>query len=455
MINKMQSTLETLRRLPLSTLARAGARLLHPSIVGLLIRDRLDLRSRAGSSRRHLDATIQWICRAHDQCGGKGVSLGFSLLHGWFPPYPETTGYIIPTLFDYAKLTGKDEYRSRAIRMADWEIEIQLPTGAVMGGTFRGPDHEPTPVVFNTGQVILGWTRAYIETKHDQYLVASRRAGDWLVREQLPDGSWRLPGLETKTLVHAYDARTAWSLLEIHALTKVDSYLNAARLSLDWTIAQQQENGWFRENAFFTESKWNLPFAHTIAYVMEGLLESWRLIGEERYFGACLKTGEKLLRIFEIRKFMGGEFDSAWKSATTFSCLTGNAQIAGVWLQLFAITKDSRFLSAALKLNDYVKSTQQLNSLHPGIRGGIKGSQPISGRYTPYTYVNWGAKFVADTLMLEDKIMAKFEAAVLRGEHLGPDDLQEAEGFQEIRPLAIDPLPRTGAVGKSALNAEN
>src|SRR5207302_1944375 len=64
-----------------------------------------------------------------------------------------------------------------------------LPPGAVMCGIFRGPDHEPTPVVFNTGQVILGWTRAYIETKQDRYVAASRRAGDWLVREQSPDGS--------------------------------------------------------------------------------------------------------------------------------------------------------------------------------------------------------------------------------------------------------------------------
>lgn len=398
---------------------------MHPSIIGLLIRDRLDWRSNPDTSRRHLDATIQWICRAHDQCGGQGVSLGFSLLHGWFPPYPETTGYIIPTMFDYATLTGKDEYRSRAIRMADWEVEIQLPTGAVMGSVYRGPAHQATPVPFNTGQVILGWTRAYIETKREQYLDAARRAGDWLISVQSPDGSWRLPGAEGDTLVHAYDARTAWSLLEIHALTKVDSYLQAARLNLDWTVAQQHENGWFEENAFFTGSKWNLPLTHTIAYVMESLLESWRLIGGGHYFGASYKTAERLLRIFELRKFMAGEFDGSWKSAAKYSCLTGNAQIARVWLRLFQITRDTRFLSAALKLNDYVKSTQRLNALHPGIRGGIKGSQPISGRYTPYTYVNWSAKFMADSLMLEAEIMETFEASVLRGEHLGPDDLQE------------------------------
>ena len=421
----MGSTLEKLRQLPFVTLARAGARLLHPSVACVLLRDRLNWRSRPHSSRCHLDATMEWICRAHEQCGGKGVSLGFSLLRGWFPPYPETTGYIIPTLFDYAKLTGKDEYRNRAIRMADWEIEIQLPTGAVMGSIFRGPDHEAKPVAFNTGQVILGWTRAYIETTREQYLDAARRAGDWLISVQSPDGSWRLPGAETETLVHAYDARTGWSLLELHALTRADRYLKAARLNLDWTVAQQQENGWFRNNAFFSESRRNLPLTHTIAYVMEGLVESWRLIGAEHYLRASHKTAEKLLRIFELRKFMAGEFDDSWKSAATYSCLTGNAQIAGVWLRLFEITRDTRFLSAALKLNDYVKSTQQLRALHPGIRGGIKGSQPISGHYTAYTYVNWGAKFMADTLMLEDKIMAKFEAAVSRGEHLGPGDLLE------------------------------
>src|SRR6266513_597349 len=248
----MGLTFEKVRQSPLAIAARAGARLLHPSIVGLLIRDWLDWRSKPGSSRRHLDAIIRWICRAHDQCGCKGVSAGFSLVRGWFPPYPETTGYIIPTMFAYATLTGKDEYRHRAIRMADWELEIQLPSCAVMGGVYRGPAHPATPVPFNTGQVILGWTRAYVETKREQYLEAARHAGDWLIRVQSPDGSWRVPGPEAETLVHAYDARTAWSLLEIHALTKVDRYLKAARVNLDWTVAQQQENGWFRENAVFT-----------------------------------------------------------------------------------------------------------------------------------------------------------------------------------------------------------
>src|SRR5207247_4242814 len=143
--------------------------------------------------------------------------------------------------------------------------------------------------------------------------------------------------------------------------------------------------------AFFSESRWNLPLTHTIAYVMEGLVESWRLTGAEHYLRASHKTAEKLLRIFELLKFMAGEFDDSWKSAATYSCLTGNAQIAGVWLRLFEITRDTRFLSAALKLNDYVKSTQQLRALQRGIRGGIKGSKPILRQYTYVNYHHRGA----------------------------------------------------------------
>lgn len=47
---------------------------------------------------------------------------------------------------------------------------------------------------------------------------------------------------------------------------------------------------------------------------------------------------------------------------------------------MFEATNDTRYLSAALKLNDYVKSTQQLKALNPGIRGAIKRSQPIWAR---------------------------------------------------------------------------
>jgi uncharacterized protein YyaL (SSP411 family) len=245
-------------------------------------------------------------------------------------------------------------------------------------------------------------------------LEAARRAGDWLVGVQSSDGAWRIESSETETDVHTYDVRTAWSLLELHRLTGQSCYREAARRNLDWALGQQAENGWFEHNAFFVSGdKWNLPFTHTIAYVMEGFQEASRLLGEERYLRAVQKAAERLLRILELRRYMAGEFDQAWKSTAKFSCLTGDAQIAGVWLRLFDQSRDPRFLNAALKLNDFVKATQSLRAWHPGVRGGLKGSHPIQGRYTPFIFVNWGAKFLADSLMLEERLLHEFEREVL------------------------------------------
>ncbi|HKX27556.1 MAG TPA: pectate lyase, partial [Blastocatellia bacterium] len=264
---------------------------------------------------------------------------------------------------------------------------------------------------FNTGQVILGWCRAYTETKDERYLAAAKRAGDWLLKVQFPDGSWRLNGPEAETMVHAYDVRTAWSLLELDSLLKDGRYTRSATFNLDWTLAQQQENGWFRHNAFFTADKWKLPLTHTISYVLEGLVEAERLLGGRQYLNAAGKTAWRLLEIFETQNYMPGEFDGSWQSPARYSCLTGNAQIAGVWLRFYQLSREPRFLNGAVKLNDTVKATQRLRSLHLGVRGGVKGSQPISGRYTPYTYINWGAKFLADSLMLEEKVLAEKDQA--------------------------------------------
>src|SRR5690349_12396988 len=119
-------------------LIRGGLRVAHPSLLRVLIQDSLRRPTRTQTSRTHLDAAIAWICQAQDVCGGRGVSAGFSFMHGWLGPYPETTGYIIPTFYDYGHLTGDKQYFDRARRMADWEIEVQLPSGAVMGGVYRG-----------------------------------------------------------------------------------------------------------------------------------------------------------------------------------------------------------------------------------------------------------------------------------------------------------------------------
>jgi hypothetical protein len=55
-------------------------------------------------------------------------------------------------------------------------------------------------------------------------------------------------------------------------------------------------------------------------------------------------------------------------------------------------------------MNRYLMSTQDLTARDDGIRGGIKGSDPIHAEYGTYEYLNWAAKFFADALMLEERL---------------------------------------------------
>lgn len=396
------------RRLSVRDLLRP----VHPSIARTLMEGSRKGVDSCGSSRDHLDATMQWLCTAQDHGAGSGVSAAYSLAAGWEPPYPETTGYIIPTFYDYAAASGREEFRDRARRMADWEISVQLESGAVRAGYLQSTAN-CAPAVFNTGQVLLGYARAWAETGDERYLAAARAAGDWLASVQSRNGAWQVESPIVTTDVHAYDARTAWAMLELHAITGVERYREAALKNVQWTLAQQHEDGWFANNAF--ERNRN-PYTHNIAYVMEGLLEVWSLTGDECCWAAALKTATRLLRIFETRGFMPGEFAMGWKTDATYSCLTGDAQIAGVWLRLFDTRGDVRFLNAALKLNDYVKACQSLRATHGAVRGGVKGSQPFGGGYTPYTYINWGAKFLADSLLLEERVFRRFENSCFDGQ---------------------------------------
>ena len=85
----------------------------------------------------HLGGAIDWLCRAQDVRGGEsdagGVSAGWSFEDGWLPSYPETTGYIVETFLAAADFLKRPELITRAGRMIDWELSIQLSDGAFPG----------------------------------------------------------------------------------------------------------------------------------------------------------------------------------------------------------------------------------------------------------------------------------------------------------------------------------
>ncbi len=365
-------------------------------------------RAQVPSSEESLGAAIAWICRAQDASGDGGVARSYSIAYhrffkrrGWLPSYPETTGYIIPTLFDYAKRVGRDDLFARAVRMADWESKIQMPNGAVMGGTVDAP---AAPAIFNTGQVLFGWVRAFQETGQQRYLDSAVRAGDFLLSAQDADGAWRksLGHFASAELAsYTYNTRSAWALLLLAEAVADRKYRDAAVRNVDFALTEQLPNGWLRNNCLWDPVR---PLLHTIAYALRGILEVGLALQNETYVAAVRKAADALLLQQREDGSLAGRFTSDWEPAVTFSCLTGNVQMGTVWAGLYRRTGDDKYLRALSKANRFTRSVQLLGTGNAGLDGGVSGAFPLHGRYGRFEVLNWAVKFFADSLMMEADI---------------------------------------------------
>jgi hypothetical protein len=367
------------------------ARLLARTTIG-------DVASRRGWARRRdgepaeagLERAISWLCRTHDVTGRQGSSKGFHLLRGWLPAYPETTGYVLGTLLEYAARRGDQELRARAREMGDWEIAVQNADGGVMEGTVEG---KLPSVAFNTGMVLHGWLDLLADDEADRYRDAAARSAAFLIEAQSPDGAWR-DQAAYRGLATTYHTRVGWALLR-HGIAADDSQaLFAGRRNLEWALEQQRPNGWFANCNF--GPGWD-PNSHGIAYTLRGLLEGGVLLDEPRYVDAVALTSEQLIRKLEVLGTVPATFDAEWRPTAGYVCLTGLVQLGDVWLKLAAVTDDSRWYNAGLKAIAQAASKQERS---PGpARGGLAGSYPVFGRYSPLQYPNWATKFLADAML--------------------------------------------------------
>lgn len=355
---------------------------------GEAIRERLTRPGRPVSEDVHCQAAIAWLCRAQDAGVDRGVSHSYVVGRGWLPSYAETTGYIIPTLLNLAERRADLECRRRALEMAEWELTVQLPNGAVPGLV------APAPVVFDTAQVIFGWLSAFRATQDERFRAAAQRAGQWLVEMMDPDGVWRR-FTDTAAGVTFY-ARAAWALVELAAMTGDDRFREAARRSLGASLEQEEDEGWYGGNCLTDNER---PLLHTIAYTAQGQLEAGLGLSDARLVEAASRTARALSAQVRSDGWLAGRYARGWRPAVRWACLTGMAQISIVWSRLHGLTPEPAFVDAAERVNRYLMATQDLTSRNPGLRGGIRGSFPIHGGYLRYAVPNWATKFFLDALL--------------------------------------------------------
>lgn len=337
-----------------------------------------------------------WLLEAQAQSSTAdgGYARHYSLVSGWGQSYPETTGYIIPTLLAVGDHLGEPRYAESARRALDWCRVIQFENGAFQGGIINA---DPlVPVTFNTGQILIGLAAGV--TAFDDYHEPARKAADWLVETLDEDGCWRrFPTPFAKAGEKTYETHVAWGLLEAARALDEPAYGEAALRNIRWALGNQQANGWFAD-CCLTDPE--APLTHTLGYALRGIIEGYRYAEDASLLSSAELTANALLECLEADGRLAGCFRSDWRPAVDWSCLTGAVQVAACWFLLHGITGEERYRDGALRATAWVRRTLHQDGA-PGLRGGVKGSFPVNGDYGQYECLNWAAKFAIDANLME------------------------------------------------------
>lgn len=340
-------------------------------------------------------ATLKWLERSVAATDNRGSAAYFHLWRGWSAAYPETTGYLIETLFDYAAYFKAEKWKNLALVCADWLCAIQHPDGGFPGG--MGESGEP--IVFDTGQILFGLIAAWKQSDEEKYRAVLVKAVHWLLENLEPDGAWRkfayVPGY-----VPAYYTRVVWAVLSANEVLQDDEIIPKMRRALQFYNAQAQPNGAIKSWAFAPGEQ---AYTHTIAYTLRGFLECGGMLNDQDLLTTAQRMAAAIASLYEKHQKLAGSYDENWRGDYRFSCVTGDAQLAMAFARFFQISGEQQYHNLAKKIFTQTARRQWLLPF-PNVNGAIPGSVPLWGRYQRFTFPNWAAKFYLDAYLILKKL---------------------------------------------------
>ncbi len=313
------------------------------------------LSSFTGGKRDLSDAVaraIVWALQVH----GNAIR-GEPLPPQVFPPSQETTGYMIPTLYQFGE-------KASAVELAKWEASCQRADGASLAV-------DGVPYTFDTAQVIRGFLAVLDDAP--EFEGNLRRACDFVDRNIAPDGEvrtpsydlWQLPG---GSMLHEYG-----NLYVLPPLLQAGRKLSEAR----YVQAAERGMSYFIRKADLVEFKPELSMlSHYFGYMMEALVDLGEIklakVGLEQVAAAQKENGA-------IPAYPG----------VNWVCSTGMAQLALAWYKL-------GYRKPADKALDYLITLQNPS-------GGFYGGYGKGAEYFAKQEISWAVKFFLDAYNWKNK----------------------------------------------------
>jgi len=292
-----------------------------------------------------VEKAVQWAKRVHRVKDGK-----IEIQSGIHPPSQETTGYMIPTLYNFGE-------RDLAIELARWEASCQGEDGSSSAV-------DGVPYTFDTAQVIRGYLAVLDDVPELEGNL--RRACEFVVRNISSDGEvctpsydlWQLPD---GSMLHEYgNLYVLPPMLQAGRKLSEKKYVEAATRGMDC----------FRRKKDLVEFKPELSMlSHYFGYMMEALVD----LGE-------FELAKKGLAQAAVMQKANGAIPAY--SGVDWVCSTGMAQLALAWYKLGHREPADRALAYLVTLQN--------------VSGGFYGSYGRGAAYFQNLEINYAVKFFLD-----------------------------------------------------------
>ena len=334
-----------------------------------------------------LQSNLRWIYQSFKVNGYQGSSASRTLMGKWAAPYPETTGYLIPTLLEGDKYLPKLGLGDLAKKQRKFFQKLRTKEGGYFSD-LKGA----APIVFDVGQILLGHLALVPHVNNpDQLLQEIELTKDWL-KDLVDEEGQFISHNYVKNFQPSYYSRIAWPLA--FAENTIESKVSArTKKMVDNIVSLQNTNLSFSDWGFRPKE---VAYTHTIAYTLPGLWEYAEIVNSKKIkkkVKATLKTINKLVK--ENNK-IAATYDENWQGNDNYVCSAGNAQLALMFIIAYERSGREEYLDSIVTLLSPLLKSQRKISLN---NGAIPSSLPIWGDYQKMKFTNWTQKFFADVLM--------------------------------------------------------
>jgi glycosyltransferase involved in cell wall biosynthesis len=305
------------------------------------------------NTNQSLDHARAWV-ESHTIQGG-----GIATTSRQIIPYPEVTGYLIPSLI-------KSGDRERAVQYARWLSTVQREDGS-----FFAPGSD-LGFVFDTGQVVRGLVSLCPELPELEPTL--RKACAWLVKSADPATS-RLP---TPTPGGAWRLGERGEVSEAVHLYVLAPLITAARFlgSRPWEDLAYTSLEFYKRHFELTRFDQRTMLTHLYCYIQQALVE----LGE---IELARKGMASLATYQQDNGALPAYSDVQW------ICTPGQIQAAIVWYTLGERERADKAIAFAEEL------------MNPS--GGFYGSYGVGAEYFPAEEPSWAVKFFIDACLLRDQ----------------------------------------------------